>query len=89
MKTVIYIYIYCTVTSYHCEEVLILHNKPNPSPLILSDDTEVSRCKFCISRQHLEVVTKPHSVYQLFGGSDTRDLHSIEEERDGGRCNKL
>ena len=65
--------------SYHCEEVFILHNKLHPPPPILPDDTKVGRCKFCISRQHLEVVTKPHSVYQLCGGGDTRDLHTREE----------
>ena len=80
--------LYCaeafTVTSYRCEEVLILHNKPHPPPPILPNNTEVSRCKFCISRQHLEVVTKPHSVYQLCGGGDTRNLHTRKRGRGGG-----
>ena len=54
-----------SISSYHCEEVLILHNQPHPPPPILLNDTKVSRCKIYISRQHLEVVTKPNSVCQL------------------------
>ena len=67
------------ITSYHCEEVLLLHNKPHPPPPILSDDTKVGRCNGCFSRQQLKVVTKPRPVCQFCGGGDTRDLHRGEK----------
>ena len=60
--------------SYHCEEVLILHNQPHPPPPILLNDTKVGRCNGCFSWQQLEVVTEPYSVCQLCGGGHTRDL---------------
>ena len=63
------------ITSYHCEEVLILHNKPHPPPLIVTNDTIVSRCNGCCSWQKLEVVTKPLPVCKRCGGGDTRNLH--------------
>ena len=79
-----------SVISYHCEEVLILHNKPHPPPQILSDDTKVGRCKGYFGWQQLKVVTKPHPVCQLCGGGHTRDLYERRErERErqvvGGR----
>ena len=72
-----------SISSYHCEEVLILHNKPHLPPPILLNDTKVGRYNVCIRRQHLEVITKPHSVCQLCGGRGTRDLHW------GGRKGKV
>ena len=78
----------CTLLShiYHCEEILILHNKPNPLPPILPDDTKVGRCNLCFSWQQLEVVAKPHPVSQLCRGGDTRYLGEGRREgrgRDG------
>ena len=67
------------IISYHCEEILILHDKPNPLPLILSDDTKVGRCNLCFSWQQLEVVAKPHPVSELCRGGDTRYLGGRKE----------
>ena len=67
------------VTSYHCEKVLILHNKPHPPPPILLDDTKVGRCKGYFGWQELKVVLKPHPVCQLCGGGHTRNLCTRKE----------
>ena len=72
------------IISYHCEEILILHNKPNPFPPILLDDTKVGRCNLCFSWQQLEVVVKPHPVSQLRRGGDTRYLGG-RRRKGGGR----
>ena len=64
-----------SITSYHCEEVLILHNNLHPPPPILSDDTKICWCKISVRCQHLEVITKPQPVSQLCGGGGTRNLH--------------
>ena len=68
------IYIAFTITSYHCEEVLILYNKPHPLPVIVPNDTKVGRCNGCFSWQQLKVVLKFHPVCQVCGGN-TRNLH--------------
>ena len=76
----------CTIFLYPCEEVLILHNNLHPPPPILPNDAKVGRCKICIRCQHLEIITKPHSVCQLRGGGGTRDLCSMRGRgREGGR----
>ena len=65
--------------SYHCEDVLILHNKLHFLPPILSDDTKVGRCNRCFSWKQLEVVTKSHPICQFCGGGNTRNLQREEE----------
>ena len=75
-----------SITSYHCEEVLVLHNKPHPPPPIVPNDTKVGRCNKSFRWQHLEVVTEPYSVCQFCGGGHTRDLCGKTER--GRRINE-